>query len=79
VPTPGVDADSALIDHADAAVAVMIDLVQSVRTDRRFPHERVGGGRDPYRGQVEEACLAEIEAGPDDAAGDAFSLGVRGA
>jgi hypothetical protein len=75
----GVDTDIALIDDAYRPVAVMLNLMQPFRTCRRFPRERGDGGRDPRRGQVEEACLLEIEAGCDDAADDALGFGIRAA
>jgi adenylate cyclase len=59
VPTTGVDADRALIDHADATVAVMLDLVQPIRTPRGLAHRGRDGRRDPCRGKIEEAGLPE--------------------
>ena len=76
VAATSVDADLALIDYADGSVSVVLDLMEPSVPTGRFPHERRDGGRDPCRGQVEEASLAKIEAGRDDAAGNALGLGV---
>jgi|SRR5580704_1231585 hypothetical protein len=79
VPPPRVDANVALIDYAHRPVAIMLDLVQPVRAGRGRAHERRQAGCDPGRGKVEEAGLAKVGPGADDAAGDALWLRVSGA
>jgi hypothetical protein len=68
MPSPGIDADLAAIDDRDRPVAVMLDLVQPIRTPRGLAHRGRDGRRDPCRGKIEEAGLPEIESGTDDAA-----------
>ncbi len=79
VAASGVDADRALIDHADGSVAIVLDLVQPIQTPWRLTHGRGNGGRNPDRRQIEEACLPEIIAGRDDPAGEALGFCIRGA